>query len=149
MLKIYSVQHHEKYHLVPLVSCCFVSHLGSCFDSSIFSSLLRPPLSPFLSLSFFSVSCFDPLSPRSIFASPPYIFSFLLSCACMCLGFAQCARTRYSFFSVRMPSGAWYAEQFCVRDYASRAISQLIDGAGKARADTYPIARYTISNYAA
>jgi len=47
---------------------------------------------------------------------------------------------RCSFFSATMLSGIWYAEQFRVRDYASRAISQLTGDAGKARADAYPIA---------
>lgn len=136
MLKIYSVELHEKYHLVPLVSRRFVSHLG-CFGSSIFS-----PFS--LSLSLFCLM-FRP-TLFALFLPPIGILSFSLLCARTCL--THSARTRYSFFSVTMPSGAWYAEQFRICDYASRTISQLIDGAGKARADAYPIARY-ISNYAA
>lgn len=59
---------------------------------------------------------------------------------------AQRVRTPYSFFSVTMPSGAWRAEQFRVRDYASRAILQLIGSAGRTCAEAYLIA-CSILNY--
>lgn len=123
----------------PSYSRRFVSHLGGCLGSSIFSPLLPPRLSFF---------CLMFRPTLLVLYLCPYILSFSLLCARTCLWLAQRAQTRYSFFSVTMPSGAWYAEQFRICDYASRAISQLIGGAGKARADAYPIARY-ILNYAA
>jgi len=105
LLKIYSVHLHEKYHLVSLIFRRFVSHLGGCFDSSHFlSSLLtfsifylmfRSTLPAFYLCSLFSLSCFYVLIG-------------------MCLEFVH-----YSFFSVTMLSGIWYAEQFRVRNYAS------------------------------
>lgn len=140
LLKIYSVQLHEKYHLVPLVSRRFVSHLGGCLGSSIFSPFFSCPPSLFLFCLIFR-STFP-----ALYLCPLYLvfLAFMRSYVSL----AQRARTRYSFFSVTMPSGAWHAEQFRICDYASRTISQLIGGAGKARADAYPIARY-ILNYTA
>lgn len=135
LLKIYSVQLHEKYHLVSLVSQCFVSHLGGCLWTLYFLSFFLSILS--------HVPTFH--SPRTL--SFPLLY--LLFLAFMrpyvpCL--AQRARTPYSFFSITMPSGAWRAEQFRVRDYASRAILQLIGSAGMC-AEAYLIVCF-ILNYA-
>jgi len=140
LLKIYSVQLHEKYHLVPLVSCRFVSHLDGYFGS-IFSSFLVPPLTlsfP-LFLFFFSISYFDPPSLPSISSLSCFYGSIYVSST-------SAVRSNQLFIFQRYRT-IRCVEQFHVRNYASRAISQLIGGVRKARADAYPIARY-IANYA-
>lgn len=135
MLKIYSVQLHEKYHLVPLVSRRFVSHLGGCLDSSIFSPFSLP-----LSHSLFLLSHVSTYHPCALSLLP--ISSLSRSYALVHVFGSREPGSKNSFFGITMPSGAWYAEQFRICDYASRAISQLIGGARKACADAYPITRY-------
>lgn len=147
MLKIYSVQLHEKYQPVPLVS------LEAPCHTSPATALASPP--PFLpdrpcptlfSLFLFPVSRAVP-TLRAFYLRTLYIFSFSLLCARTCLASrAACANSlfifqRYDAIRQRLVHRTISRSRLCISRGGRWWGILLIGGVGRAHAEVYRIVR--------